>query len=72
MSKLQVTIRVNERRKDGLRDVVSRLERAGLSNVSCSKRFGIIHGEVEAAKRDVLVKIEGVASVRLSRKFKAL
>jgi len=72
VSKLQVTVRVNERGKARLADVISRLERAGLSKVSCSKRFGLIHGEVEAAKQDGLLKIEGVASVRPSQEFKAL
>jgi hypothetical protein len=72
VNKLQVTVRVNERGKARLADVISRLKRAGLSNVSCSKRFGLIHGDIEAAKQDALLKVEGVASVRPSQEFKAL
>ena len=52
--------------------VAAALEKAGLSNISRSKRFRTIHGEVDEAKQEDLKRIKGVASVRASQTFKAL
>ena len=72
MKKVEVTIRLEESAGADESAVTAALEKAGLSNISHSKRFRTIHGEIDEAKQDDLKRIKGVASVRASQTFKAL
>ncbi len=72
MKKVEVTIRLDESAGADDVAVAAALEKAGLSNISRSKRFRTIHGEVDEAKQEDLKRIKGVASVRPSQTFKAL
>jgi hypothetical protein len=69
VKKIEVTIRLDEAAGVSDESVAAALEAAGLSNISRSKRFRMIHGEVDEARQDELRRVKGVASVRPSQKF---
>lgn len=72
MPEVGVTIRVDEKDAAELSAVVKKLEALGLREVESRARFGIVHGRVERARLNDLKEVEGVASVREEKIFKAL
>lgn len=72
MKKVEVTIRLDESAGADDDAIAAALAKAGLSNISHSRRFHTIHGEVDEAKQEDLKRVKGVASVRPSQTFKAL
>lgn len=68
---LQVTIRVDKAFADRFDDVVGELEAHGLHEVETHARFLIVNGSIGAARAAALESINGVASVRKDRQYRA-
>lgn len=67
-----VTVRVDESDKTRFAEIVAGLEKAGLSEVSCAPRLGMVHGKIDPSYMDSLRGVAGVQSVRVSAKFRAI
>jgi hypothetical protein len=71
-SRIEVTVRLDPGAAQEYDEIVAELGKVGLSNVSCSRRFLMIHGEIEEGHLNDLQQVRGVASVRPSQIFKAV
>lgn len=69
MSKVNLSISVDDNHVDRMSDVVQNLESAGLKVEQLMENIGIITGSCDSAKVEALSKIEGVAHVEPSRQY---
>ena len=63
---------ISESYRDDADGVVSRLRRVGVEELNVLRSVGIITGRVNASHCDEAARVEGVASVEISRPMRAL
>lgn len=68
---IDVTVRIDKTHAARMDEIVRSLKAKGLENVEAHVRFRIVNGRVSAAHFDDLKAIEGVASVRADRTYRA-
>jgi hypothetical protein len=72
MGLIEVTVRIEPAAGQQYDAIVAELGKAGLCNVLCSRRFLMVHGDVEEGRLDELRQVRGVASVRVAETFRAV
>ncbi len=70
--RIAVTVRLALADRAMFDTAVRSLQAAGLDAIEAHRRFGIVNGVVAADKLDALGAIEGVASVRADKTYRAL
>jgi hypothetical protein len=68
---VDVTVRVDKAHAARLDEVVHALKVCGLKSVERHERFLIVNGSVEAEQLEALRNVEGVASVREDKTYRA-
>ena len=68
---VDVTIRIDKAHADRLDDIVRELEAAGLANCDVHRKVLIVNGAAPAEAMARLRRVDGVASVREDRTYKA-
>lgn len=68
---VDVTIRIDKADADRLDDIVRALEAAGLANCDVHRKFLLVNGSAPADAMAKLRRVDGVASVREDRTYKA-
>ena len=69
MSKIKLSISVDDEHLDKMSEVVKRIKKAGLKVEAQLESLGIITGSVDSDKQDSIRNIKGVASVEEDKDF---